>query len=182
MSIGEYRPTGPWVLQSGKNEDQALEQLMIRKYATVLWFLRKRNEGWERGGRRSKDRFHQHLEWLVKQGESRIPICPCPHCPKDNPNTITRFSVIGDPRGNQISCGMSFTACDREECKRKVDDQTTKNNNSWYRFKFSVLNEFSKSNQTLLLRTVLRPGFGIDKRMSKQDLFEFFAAENHIAA
>ena len=181
-NTAEYRPTGPLIIQSGPDEGKSLEQLMISKYAKVLWLLKKRNEGWERGGRKNKDRFHLHLEWLIKRGDDRIPIYPCPHCPKENPRPIRRFSVIHDHRTDQISVGLFYSACDNDACKKKVDDQAIKNNNSWHPFKFSVLARFSKGNQTLLTRTVLRPGFAIDKRMTKQDLFEFFAAENQIAA
>ncbi len=162
-----YQPNGPYVLGSGKRKGQALEVLMFQDYGWLRWmycFLKKKFSY-------KKNNFHQHLEWLLNQGESRAPIMPCPHCGK---REVQFFSVLYSKNGNDFSVGMRYTCCDSNECISRVRRMAIEKNPVFLPFKFSSLSQFSLKADKRRIIVLFKKAFDLPNKVDRQTAFQFF--------
>lgn len=162
----EYRPTGPYVFQSGKKRGKAIEQVMFEDYGYLRFLLNKAQQGVKKGGKKNK--MHLHLEWLLARREDRKVEKLCPHC-RQRP--IRYISVLGEGRYG-YSMGPAFTCCDKEKCKQKLITEKTP---MFLEPKFSKALVFSKKTDQKQFLGVLKQLFGL-QRVTKEAAHELFKA------
>ena len=150
---------------------------MFTDYGFVNWYLRKMNA--MMGSK--KHQLHQHLGWLVRQGENRTAKWLCPQCAHDTP--IKYFLALGDLSGYTLS--LQNTSCERQECKENL--VILKRGREGLRFsqrgnvdkilalRFSSILQFNlKADQNQMAR-FLRDAFQLPKRLTKESAFRFFS-------
>ncbi|MEI6040361.1 MAG: hypothetical protein WCP93_03365 [Candidatus Berkelbacteria bacterium] len=167
--MAPYTPYGPYQFASGKHKGQYLETLMFQNYGFVDWYLKKLNREISTNG--SKNRLHLHLEWLITQGETRIPSMLCPVC---GLKPIAQFSVIGDPRiGLSMSTGYAACQCDTE-CKRHIASMCCGKMPTWKPAKFSSIITFGYKADQDRFTQLLREIYGLTERINAQRAYDFF--------
>lgn len=165
-----YIPTEPYIIQSGKREGKSLEGLMFADYEYLAWQLGMLNQniGWGYS-RNKKNNFHLHLEWLLKQGETRQSPKLCPVCRK---NTIKFFSKL-DGSGGGFSIGDDYTCCEDKECQNEIKAMAFEKFTDILPLKFSVLKGFSKGDSRYI-GDYFRIFFTLPEHLSSQQAFQFF--------
>lgn len=165
----EYRPTGPYFFQSGKHRGKALELLMFRDYGFLTWLLNQLNQKVQNG----KNRLHQHLEWLLNQGETRIPKMLCPFCEK---KVVNWFSVLGNDRDG-YSISPSYTCCDSDECQSRLRAGAWGHDPLFLPFQFSVMKMFHVKFDQRQIGKLFRTVFQLPPRLTAKNAFEFFNSD-----
>ena len=162
------KPLEPYQIGSGKRIGKYLEILMFQDYRYLHWHLLKIQQEMHSGS--TKNRYHEHLEWLVAQGESRVSKKLCPIC---NQQPITQFSVLGsDQYGYSMS--VEFSSCDDDNCRNRVKAMCPGKLPVWLPARFSRILHFTfKSDQKLFVQ-LLRQVFRLPKRLEANHAFQFF--------
>lgn len=127
-----YRPTEPYRFKDGKHVGKIMECLMF----TGIFFLHDEYDlihGKMKNGS-IKNEFHDHLEWLLRQGENRRTKILCPYC---RDNYITQIAVISNGDGSCIM-NLNDVACDNRGCELAVEFRCIKDPN-WVPLKFSSI-------------------------------------------
>lgn len=162
----EYRPTGPYVIQSGKNKDKVLELLMFQKYWLLIWWIKKFNENKPA----IKNRFHRHIEWLLQQGENRQAVTLCPQC-KQYP--VKFFSSLGSPKYG-YSIYPIYTCCESELCQQRLFHEAVGSVPNFYPVKFSSIMNYRKKFDQKMVVDLLKAVYKMPKRITAQVAFDFF--------
>lgn len=149
---------------------------MFQDYSFLVWHLKELNSELRAGS--TKNRYHQHLEWLVEvAGENRTVQFICRQC-RQKP--ISVLSVVGDDRYG-YSIGLNYSSCDNPICRQQIEALALDKSVDWLPVKFSSINQFGRKsdqqNFTWLLRTI----FNLPRRITAPRAFEFFT-ENTITA
>ncbi len=168
LCLAPYNPTGPYTIQGGKREGKALELLMFEDYPFLCWFLHQLNSR----VRKEKNKLHQHLEWLIGQGENR-PLLErkCQYCGQ---RPITLFSILGTEEFG-YSMGLCYTCCSDPLCMEVLQDEVAGKAVMFLSPCFSnILSFHHKSDQRQFAR-LLRSFYGLPQRLTRQCAFEFFS-------
>ena len=168
MEKEKFIPSGPYVFQSGNHRGQSIEVLMFKDYGFVRWYLRKMDL--MMGGKRN--RLHQHVDWVVRQGENRNAKWLCPQCAHDSP--IQNFLALGHPTGG-YTISLQLTSCERQEClenlfylKKRITDKILP-------VRFSSILQFNMKADRDQVARFLRDAFELPKRLTKESAFRFFS-------
>lgn len=164
---GVYVPTGPYVFQSGKRQGKAAELLMFDDYGFLVWLYRKFESEFN-GGR---NRLYCHLEWLLRQGETRQSRMLCPHCQQQ---PVKYFSVLGLHSPDGISIGWEYTCCSAEACIEKVRNWAGVHDPDFLEFRFSRLIRFRTKFDRAEVVQLFRRVFSLPDRLTRQAAFKFF--------
>lgn len=163
----EYRPNGPFIIQSGKNEGKSLELLMFQKYWLLIWWIEKFNENKPV----NKTRFHRHIEWLLHQGENRKAVMLCPQCSQ---SPVKFFSSLGNDKYG-YSIYPTYTCCESEICQRQLFHEAAGAVPNFYPIRFSsIMNYRKKFDQGMVMR-LLRAVYKLPKPLTAQSAFNFFS-------
>ncbi len=159
-----YDPSQWYVIQSGKRKGEALELLMFKDYHFLCWF----KENKLKGGK-NKNKLQLHLEWLLRQGETRQTKMLCPFC-KSEP--VKYFSVAYS--FNDFSVGSGYTCCRKKECIESLRGMAMGKPVTLLEFKFSNLRRFNKTDARTRISELYRKAFGLDKPLTRKRAFQFF--------
>ena len=159
MEDKDFSPVGPYVFKSGTHQRKSLEMLMFKDYNFVSWYLNKLDS--MMGSR--KNYLHQHLAWLVRQGENRTAKALCQQCGHES--SIRIFSALGDDRYG-YSIGLPYACCGRPECMENIKMQTARKP-FLLPLKFSSIIRFrNKTDQQSVVR-LLRIACALPNRLTK---------------
>lgn len=165
----DYTPSSPFQIGSGNRMGKYLETLMFQDYSFLHWHLTQIQKKMAPGG--IKNRYHQHLEWLMKQGENRQAKMLCPIC-KTKP--ITQFSVVGNAKFG-YSMGVYYSACDGDICRNRVEAMCPGKLPIWHDARFSSIGHFNSSSDRKMFVDILRQVFLLTKRLTPQKALQFFS-------
>lgn len=161
-----YTPKEPYVFKSGKRKGKVVELLMFTDYGFLSWLHNKISN--KRKGVK-KNQLEKHLEWILKQGETRKPKMDCPICGQ---NKIKLFSVI---RGyNDFSMSAGYSCC--ENCKQKLKGYAAGKMIHLFEPKFSNIKNIAitKGDQKRISQTY-RTIYKLPTRLTRKRAFEFFS-------
>jgi hypothetical protein len=162
-----YNPTGPYVFKNGKRKGEVLELLMFKDYSFLRWLLYQINSE----AHRQKNQLHQHLEWLIGQGENRPwPVQMCRHCGQ---RPITKFSILGTEEFG-YSMGLSYACCSDLTCMEKLQGEAAGKSVIYLSPCFSNIRFFRHKSDQRLFTQLLRSFYGLPDRLTRQRAFEFF--------
>lgn len=162
----EYRPTVPYVIQSGKHGGKTLELLMFQKYPLLNWWIGKLNKE----NPTNKNSFHRHLEWLFAQGENRTARKLCPQC---GDSEVRSFSSLGDDRFG-YSIYPIYTCCGNDHCRQKLHHQAAGAAPYFYPIKFSSIMHYRRKFDQKMVVNLLRAVYELPNRLTAKIAFEFF--------
>ncbi len=163
-----YVPVGPYFFKRSKDPERkkkSLEELMFEEYSWLCNELKMMDSNLREGSRLNE--MHEHLRWLLEQGETRRSELLCPYCGK---NKIKLFSYSFKERKYFISCDSSDTF---SFCKYHLLPMAQRHS-----LKFSSILNFNPPSQPYVgtfLKTVFFPG---KERLNAEELFKFFAAQS----
>jgi len=150
--LKNYNPEKPWTTRKG----DTLELMMFNNYSTLQKWLQQTKDSFT--GKREKNNYHRHLEWLFKKGEDRSPVMLCPHCGKLPVKYFTiRYSY-------EITINWEHTYC--ESCVDLAEGVPLQ-------FKFSALKGKSKWEQEKII-DLYKQVFDIKTPLTKKRAFQFF--------
>lgn len=161
-----FIPTVPYVIRSGKYKDAAVEILMFNNYPFLkfLYFEMNKNPTAE------KNRLHQHLDWLMRQGENRKTRVLCPQCQQ---RKLRYFSARGSKRLG-YSLSLIFTSCEKPNCIKKLESLSGGTKVELYPFRFSSIAKFRNRTDQRLVAELLRNAFDLPARLTAEAAFRFF--------
>lgn len=157
-----------YVFVSGKNKGKVAELYMFDKYSFLVYMLYRLREEWS--GKREKNFLHKHLEWLLRQGETRQTKMLCPQC---GLRTVKFFSVRYCYERYDFSIGTEYTCCENNECINTLQGKAMEKIPEFMPFKFSNLLRFEKSDRPRVVR-LFRQAFCLPERLRREEAFKFF--------
>jgi len=161
-----FVPTAPYVIRSGKYKDAAVEILMFNNYPFLKFLYLEMNKN----PAAEKNRLHQHLDWLMKQGENRKTQVICPQC---HQRKIRYFSARGSARfGYSIS--LLFSSCEKPNCIKKLESLSGGTTIELYPFRFSSIAKFKNKSDQRKVANLLRNAFDLPARLTAEAAFRFF--------
>lgn len=167
MAEDEFIPNAPYVFRSGNRREKSLEILMFQDYGFLKWYLNKLDS--MRGKR--KNLLHQHLDWLVRQGENRTAKALCQKCGHERPIRI--FSAWGSERyGYMIN--LFYACCGRPECKEMLETQEF-GKPFFLPLKFSSILRFRRKTDQQSVVHLLRTAHQLPERLTAESAFRFFS-------
>ena len=166
VPIVGFVPTAPYVIRSGKYKDAAVEIMMFNNYRFLKFLYLEMNKD----PVASKNRLHQHLEWLLRQGENRKTQVICPQC---HQKKIRYFSARGSKRFG-YSLSLIFASCDKPGCLKKLESLTGGAKIEIYPFRFSSIAKFRNKTDQRSVAELLRNAFDLPARLTAETAFRFF--------
>lgn len=171
MTATIWRPSVPYIIQSGKRKGKALELLMFDDYSFLVWWHRVMKQNVRRNGGQ-KNEAHKHLEWLFERGENRVATHFCPRCRQQ---AVAFISVVQSCSG-EVSIGQLWTCCDSEVCMKIVASEAFDKPQYFIPLKFSSMNKFASRYYQRQVAGLLRWAFDLPDRLTRQRAFDFFSA------
>lgn len=165
MKNNYYKPTGPYVFQSGKRRGRTLELLMFEDYQFLNWFYNQKIKSCNG----NKNCLEKHLSWLLEKGEDRQPKMICPHCKK---RSIAYFSVLFSSSGDDFSVDPYYTCC--EDCTDELIAMAGGKMPSLLPIKFSSLLFFRRKGDRKRVAKMYRTLFQTPSKMGRNKAFHFF--------
>lgn len=168
VPIVGFVPNAPYVIRSGKYKDAAVEILMFNNYPFLkfLYFeMNKKNSV-------NKNCLHQHLDWMMRQGENRKTNIICPQC-QWRQKKIKYFSARGSKRFG-YSIGLIFTSCEKPGCLKKLESLSGGTKVELYPFHFSSIAKFRNKSDQRTVANLLRNAFDLPARLTAEAAFRFF--------
>lgn len=165
-----YRPTDPYIIQSGKKQGQSVEKLMFTDYGWLVFIAKK----FDKMASQKKNRLHKHIEWILVQGEKCATRTICPQCDQ---RPVAYFSVLGSRRTG-YSISNLHTCCTDIACKKKLVAQDIGKKPELMPLKFSSIRRFALKNDQKRVAKILKECFGLPRQLTKKILFDFFATQN----
>lgn len=156
----------PHIIKSGEKIGQSVEQIMFRDYKWLCFVqdaLNKKNP-------KTKNLFHQRIEWVLAQGETRKTKILCPYC---NAQFVVFFSVLGNKRFG-YSMSSLYTCCDNIACKEHLLTQGVEKKPILLPIVFSSIAQFMVRNDQKQVIQVFKNCFELPKYISKKIALDFF--------
>jgi len=164
----DYRPDGPYTIQSGKRKGKSLETLMFQEYGFVKFMYVLLKEKTEEGT--EKNELHRHLEWLLQKGEDREAKKYCPFCKERKAKYFSvRFT------GNDFALSSQYICCESHACFSKIIGLSGDKRPIIYPFKFSVLERFKRKADEKRVIKLLKDVFLLPEKIGKENAFKFFS-------
>lgn len=169
-----YKPSGPYVIQSGPRMGQVLELLMFNNYPFLRWLLNKIEK--EDRGKNRENRLHQHLRWLIAHGEDRPVPTVCPHCCQ---NPVAKIALSGSRKDGYSRDSFRLrvhTSC--ADCRRELHVFPAGNRQTILDLKFSTIvwRGFRQHDREQFVQ-FLKEIFQLPLDLNRQRAFEFFVAK-----
>jgi hypothetical protein len=165
-----YKPTEPYIIQSGKKQGQSVEQLMFTDYGWLTYMASK----FDKMAPQKKNRLHKHIEWVLTKGEKCTPQMICPQCDQ---RSVAYFSVLGSRRtGYSMSC--IYTCCNDTICKKQLISRGIEKTPTLLPLKFSSIKRFSLKHDQRQVVALFKKCFNLPRRLTKNVIFDFFASQN----
>lgn len=140
---------------------------MFQNYSFLNWLMKKIRESQQSN---NKNELHQHLEWLLFQGENRPVGTLCPQC---GSRPIKWISILGGGYG--YSMDLYFTCCESKECRDRLRAWAD-NRNTFLEIKFSRILQFDNKQNRKQFAELLRAIFKAPKRLTPDWTFQFFSS------
>lgn len=141
---------------------------MFQDYNFLHWLFGQIQKNIVKNG---KNKLHEHLEWLLAQGENKPSVIICPQC---NKRLVKFISVCGNSRYG-YTMSINYVCCDNQSCMDELSELANYKN-CFLPLKFSSILWFSRKQDQKQFVDLLRQIYEVPERITREWAFKFFAS------